>query len=143
MMATELAGNEQFLELLDNLKHQKPFPHTLLYGPSGVGKTELGNYIASLSGTKDTISVYAPMIDKMYVRLLLSGLNPHTVVILDEIHSLKKDIAETLYDPMENFTFQNKKVQPFTLVGITTDLHRISDALILSLIHISEPTRPY
>lgn len=126
----EIIGNEDFIKIVNLAKSNQPFPHTLLYGPSGSGKTMLGKYIASAIGTKDIISLYGPDIEKMILSIMLNTVRLNSLIIIDEIHALKKGLVEQIYQPIEEFIYGGEKINPFTMVGITTDLNMLPDALI-------------
>ena len=128
----EIIGNENFIKIVNLAKHNQPFPHTLLYGPSGSGKTTLGKYIANAihANPEDVVSLYGPDIEKMILSLMLRGVKQNSLIIIDEIHALKKGLVEQIYQPIEEFIFGGENINPFTMVGITTDLNMLPDALI-------------
>ena len=128
----DIIGNEDFIRIVELAKQNKPFPHTLLYGPSGSGKTTLGKYIANAIGVKkeDTASMYGPDIEKLILSMMLSTVNQNSLIIIDEIHALKKGLVEQIYQPIEEFIYSGKTINPFTMIGITTDLNMLPDALI-------------
>ena len=125
----EIIGNEDFITLVNKLNHKNTFPHTLLWGPSGAGKTTIAKYIARI--TKQQVkSFYAPDLNKMILTLVISGITKHDLIIVDEIHALKQGMLESIYQPLEEGNFQGDELPPFTFIGITTDLSHLSDALI-------------
>lgn len=126
----EIVGNEDFIKIVDLAKHNRPFPHTLLYGPSGSGKTTLGKYIANAIGTEDIISLYGPDVEKMMLSMMIQGISEDGLIIIDEIHALKRGLVEQIYQPIEEFVYGTNKINPFTMIGITTDLNMLPDALI-------------
>ena len=125
----EVVGNEDFLEIINRLKQEKPFPHTLLYGPSGTGKTTIGRYISQEIKQKNIHSLYGPELDKFWLTMLFRDMTQDQVIMIDEIHGLKRGLLEILYQPMEEFTFQGRKIPRFTLIGITSELSDLKDAL--------------
>lgn len=125
----DVVGNKEFVEMVQILKDDKPFPHTLILGPSGAGKTTLGKYIAEVTKT-NIQSYYAPDVDKFYLQMIIGGISAYDVIIMDEIHNLRKGLLEILYQPIEDGKYQGKKLPPFTFIGITTELNSLPDALI-------------
>ncbi len=106
--------------------------HTLLHGPPGLGKTTLANIIANelQVGFKVTSG---PVLDKPGdLAGLLTALEPHDVLFIDEIHRLSPVVEEYLYSAMEDYRIDimidkgpsarsvQLELNPFTLVGATT-----------------------
>lgn len=107
-------------------------PHTLIFGPPGLGKTTLAEIIAN-SLEKRIIYTSAPAIEKSGdLATLLMDLQKGDILFIDEIHSLKKIFEEVLYPAMEDFSLditldrggENKIIriplEEFTLIGATT-----------------------
>lgn len=126
----EIIGNEDFIRIVELSKHNQPFPHTLIYGPSGAGKTTLAKYIASAVNTPNYNNLYAPDLEKIVLSMILSQVQENSLVVIDEIHALKKGLVEQIYQPIEEFIYGGEAINPFTLIGITTDLNMLPDALI-------------
>lgn len=103
-------------------------PHTLIDGPPGLGKTTIASAIANEMGvnlyTVNAATVRSP---KNIIPYLM-GIDPRSVLFIDEIHRLPKLVEEFLYPVMEDFRLdilvENKPesidLPVFTMVGATT-----------------------
>ena len=113
-------------------QRKESLDHVLLHGPPGLGKTTLAHIIAHELCTNIKITS-GPVLDKPSdLAGLLTGLAPHDVLFIDEIHRLNPVIEEYLYTAMEDFRIDilldagpnarsvQLKLNPFTLVGATT-----------------------
>ncbi|MFN4354627.1 Holliday junction branch migration DNA helicase RuvB [Parvibaculum sp.] len=106
--------------------------HVLFAGPPGLGKTTLAQIVARELGVNFR-STSGPVISKAGdLAALLTNLEPHDVLFIDEIHRLSPAVEEILYPAMEDFQLDliigegpgarsvRIELAPFTLVGATT-----------------------
>lgn len=113
-------------------KRHEPLDHTLLFGPPGLGKTTLANIISTEMGV-NLRTTSGPVLDKAGdLAAILTNLEPHDVLFIDEIHRLSPVVEEILYPAMEDYKIDivigegpaARSIQldlpPFTLVGATT-----------------------
>jgi Holliday junction DNA helicase RuvB len=123
-------------------KRERPLDHVILHGAPGLGKTTLANIIANELGVP-FVATSGPAIDKPGdLAGILTGLEPGSLLFVDEIHRLSIKIEEVLYSAMEDFTIDiiigqgasarsvRMDVAPFTLVGATTRLSLLSRPLL-------------
>jgi len=113
-------------------KREEPLDHTLLCGPPGLGKTTLAHIIAHHMQVELKITSGPALNRKGDVAAILTGLRPRSVLFIDEIHRLSKDVEEYLYSAMEDYALDiitgeglgaramRFQLAPFTLIGATT-----------------------
>ncbi len=133
----DFAGQDKVVE---NLKifveaakqRTEPLDHVLLHGPPGLGKTTLSHIIANELQANIKVTS-GPVLDKAgELAGLLTNLETHDVLFIDEIHRLNPVVEEYLYSAMEDYRIDimldsgpnarsvQIELHPFTLIGATT-----------------------
>ena len=113
-------------------KRKEPLDHCLFYGPPGLGKTSLAYVIGNELGV-NIRATSGPIIEKAGdLAAILTNLEPHDILFIDEIHRLNHTVEEILYPAMEDFKLDilvgqgpsaksiKLDLPRFTLIGATT-----------------------
>ncbi|MBI2335986.1 MAG: Holliday junction branch migration DNA helicase RuvB [Deltaproteobacteria bacterium] len=133
----EYIGQEKLKEklkvfILAAQQRHDALDHMLFYGPPGLGKTSLAHIIAKEMGSQIK-STSGPAIERAGdLAALLTNLEEHDVLFIDEIHRLSHIVEEILYPAMEDYQLDlvigqgpsaksiKLDLPKFTLIGATT-----------------------
>lgn len=113
-------------------RRSESLDHVLFYGPPGLGKTTLSYIIAKELGV-GIKSTSGPAIERQGdLAAVLTNLQRHEVLFIDEIHRLNPAVEEILYPAMEDYKLDliigqgpaartiKLDIPRFTLIGATT-----------------------
>jgi holliday junction DNA helicase RuvB len=122
-------------------KRGEALDHVLLFGPPGLGKTTLSHIIATELGV-NLRQTSGPVLEKPKdLAAILTNLERHDVLFIDEIHRLSPVVEEILYPALEDYQIDimigegpaarsiKLDLQPFTLVGATTRAGMLTNPL--------------
>ncbi len=113
-------------------QREEALDHVLIFGPPGLGKTTLAHIVANEMQV-NLRQTSGPVLERPGdLAAILTNLEPHDVLFVDEIHRLSPVVEEVLYPAMEDFQLDimigegpaarsiKLDLPPFTLVGATT-----------------------
>jgi Holliday junction DNA helicase RuvB len=134
---TEFVGQERIkdqlaIALTAAKAREEALDHVLLVGPPGLGKTSLAYIVREELGVGIRCVAGPALERKGDMAAILTGLERHDVLFVDEIHRLNRAIEEILYPALEDFRLDiivgqgaaartlTLDLPQFTLVGATT-----------------------
>ena len=145
-MLADVIGQNQLRENLEILiqaaeQREEALDHVLFYGPPGLGKTTLAHVLSNEIHANIRVTA-GPAIERAGdLAAILTNLNGHDILFIDEIHRLGKAVEEVLYPAMEDYALDivigkgpsarsiRLKLPHFTVVGATTRLALLSAPL--------------
>jgi len=136
-LLADYVGQDEVCEQMDIFiraarQRREALDHVLIFGPPGLGKTTLSHIIAHELQV-NLRQTSGPVLEKAGdLAAILTNLEAHDVLFIDEIHRLSPVVEEILYPALEDFQLDimigegpaarsiKLDLPPFTLVGATT-----------------------
>lgn len=113
-------------------QRSEPLDHLLLYGPPGLGKTTVAHIVSNEMSAPIHVTS-GPAIERPGDLVgILTNLEPHAILFIDEIHRLSRAVEEILYPAMEDYKVDimigkgpaarsiRLDLPAFTVIGATT-----------------------
>lgn len=122
-------------------KRGQALEHVLLHGAPGLGKTTLAYIIATELGVNIRVTSGPALERAGDLAAILTNLQDHDVLFIDEMHRLNRTIEEVLYPAMEEYCLDiiigkgpsartvRLDLPKFTLIGATTRVSLLSSPL--------------
>jgi Holliday junction DNA helicase RuvB len=122
-------------------KRGEPLEHILLYGSPGLGKTTLAHIIAREMDANIRVTSGPALAKAGDLAAILTNLQDHDILFIDEVHRLNKVIEEVLYPAMEDYALDiilgkgpsartlRLDLPKFTIIGATTKVSLLSAPL--------------
>ena len=143
---SEVVGQQKVIERLRICLHaartrKEPFPHLLLDGPPGIGKTTLATVIPHELNVELQMTSGAALSSPKDLIPYLTNASEFSVLFIDEVHRLPRAVEEFLYPAMEDFRIDfvigegigartiNMPLKPFTVIAATTRSGMLSSPL--------------